>query len=57
MQVVLPSNGLAFPDATEAARDGQRPVDITCPEYWSGACAVATMWMIFMLYAACCGFG
>jgi hypothetical protein len=57
MQVVLSSNELAFPDASEAARDGGRPADITCPEYWSGACAVATMWMMLMLYAACRGLG
>jgi len=34
-----------------------RAPDITGAEYWSGACAVATAWLIFILYAASRGLG
>ena len=34
-----------------------REVDITGAEYWSGACAVATAWLLFILYAASRGLG
>jgi hypothetical protein len=34
-----------------------READITGAEYWSGACAVATAWLIFILYAASRGLG
>ena len=34
-----------------------READITGAEYWSGACAVATAWLLFILYAASRGLG
>jgi hypothetical protein len=33
------------------------PPDVTATEYWSGACACATVWLVFLLYAAARGFG
>ena len=34
-----------------------REPDIIGAEYWSGACAVATVWLVFILYAASRGLG
>ena len=52
--------GVALNDVALAgeSRDTRaREADITSAEYWSGACAVATAWLIFILYAASRGLG
>ena len=41
----------------KAAIRGPARSDITGAEYWSGACAGATVWLIFILYAASRGLG
>ena len=52
----LASNGVAFADRRHDGARAYTP-DITCAEYWSGACVVATIWLIFILYAASRGLG
>ena len=57
MQIsALVPNDVALADEShDGARD--HAPDITCAEYWSGACAVATIWLVFILYAASRGLG
>jgi hypothetical protein len=51
----LASNDVALAGESHDARP--HAPDITGAEYWSGACAVATAWLIFILYAASRGLG
>jgi hypothetical protein len=44
-------NDIAFADESRQDARAREP-DITCAEYWSGACATATIWLIFIFYAA-----
>jgi hypothetical protein len=41
----------AFESDADEARVKDVPPDITSPAYWSGACACATAWLAFVLYA------
>ena len=51
----LALNDVALAGESRDMRAGE--VDITGAEYWSGACVVATAWLLFILYAASRGFG
>ena len=51
----LALNEVALAGESHDAR--AREADITSAEYWSGACAVATAWLLFILYAASRGLG
>ena len=51
----LAPNDVALAGESHDARP--READITGAEYWSGACAVATAWLTFILYAASRGLG
>jgi hypothetical protein len=56
----MQASALAPNDAllTGKSRDARaRAPDITSAEYWSGACVGATVWLIFILYAAGRGLG
>jgi hypothetical protein len=48
--------GLAS-ESREDAHTHALPPDITSVEYWSAACAGASVWLSFLLYAAGCGLG
>ena len=48
-------NDAAFADESYGAR--AHAPDVTSAEYWSGACAIATIWLAFILYAASHGLG
>ena len=56
---------LAASDAIAALREAARertpacdaPPDVTSAAHWSGACAGATLWALFILYAASRGAG
>ena len=51
----LTSNDIAFADESHDARSDAP--DITSAEYWSGACAGATIWLVFILCVASRGLG
>ena len=58
MRCAVQASALAPNDALLAGHDARpREADITGAEYWSGACAVATAWLTFILYAASRGLG
>jgi len=59
VRYAVPASALASNDVPLAgeSRTRAREPDITCAEYWSGACAVATAWLVFILYAASRGLG
>jgi hypothetical protein len=52
--VVVPNDALLAGESRDACAHAP---DITGAEYWSGACACATAWLIFILYAAGRGLG
>jgi hypothetical protein len=52
----LVPNDIALADESHDGTRARAP-DVTGAEYWSGACAVATIWLIFILYAASRGLG
>ena len=56
MQVsaLAPNDALVAGESRDART---RAPDITGAEYWSGACACATAWLILILYAAGRGLG
>lgn len=55
---MMPAQTIPRPASLPAgAREEALPPDITTVEYWSGACACATVWVFFLLYAALQGLG
>ena len=55
----IPSSGITGPAARDRApaRAHALPPDITSAEYWSGASAVATAWLVLLVYAVSQGLG
>jgi hypothetical protein len=55
ISALVPDDGALAHEGHDGARS--HAPDVTCAEYWSGACAIATIWLAFILYAASRGLG
>jgi hypothetical protein len=49
VSALAPNDALLAGESRDASAHAP---DITGAEYWSGACVVATAWLVFVLYAA-----
>jgi hypothetical protein len=53
---IVAAAGLRDPDAGET-RARAVPPDVTSAFYWEAACACATLWLAFLIYAVCQALG